>query len=268
MADALDLAFTEIYHSIPEPILRMAFKERAPNAQLLLPIHQVMCQRVIYDRVLKECNITGGLVKHIPLRPEYAEATIGTSLMASADGNYGRIYRIPAAERDNCNISDVIGISPPIALSQVSGLPSAGRNVINTAITALESYTGTSLQSLPLVELMRGNMVRVSPANYSDQLWIISVRLEYDTQFTNMNQQAIMPFARLVVAAVKAYIYNKLYIDLDRVAMEAGVELNAIRSVIERYEPEEETYKELLLQFTGGSILSPERKQRLFEYML
>lgn len=66
-------------------------------------------------------------------------------------------------------------------------------------------------------------------------------------------------FADLCVAAVKSYVYNTLFVPVDRAYVEAGFEISSIKSIIDGYSDSEQRYREMLDQFAGGAQLDPDR---------
>lgn len=272
MNNPIEHCLNQIFYRIPNEILNNVFQE-ASQTGFPLPTHEVIRQKIIVGRVLKECNIYGGKLKYIPLKAEYEESVDQSQLYSMSQYPNFKIYRIPEEEREGVEISDVIEVNPPMSNSgQIpypnAGLSGGGSTAQSKANDVLESYTGNTYFPKPMVELMSGDLVRLSPANYIMVDWVLTVKLCFDQNFTNMNNSAIMPMADLCVAATKSYIYNQLIIQLDRVSMEAGTELSNFRSIIEGYEPAEDEYRELLQQFAGGNQLDPQRMRQVLYHML
>ena len=55
---------------------------------------------------------------------------------------------------------------------------------------------------------------------------------------------------------------------IDQARIIHGSEQGVIRDIITKYESEEERYKELLSEFTGGVTLDPARMERIIRIML
>ena len=72
MNNALDIALTRIRATIPPEILDYAFTQRELREETF-PIDQLIIEKVIRPRVLKDMNITGGYQKKIMLRRSYIE---------------------------------------------------------------------------------------------------------------------------------------------------------------------------------------------------
>jgi len=143
-------------------------------------------------------------------------------------------------------------------------------NTMNDMVDqVLESHTFNNSRITPMAELLAGDLVRLIPGQSSHVDWVISARLAYEPNFSNLNQSAVLSFANLVVLATKAFIYNELIISLDEVSTMMGVEINTVKQIIESYAEADKEYDEMLTeQFTGGAQLDPRRMAILFNHML
>lgn len=272
MHNPLQAAFLHIEKSIPEEILKIAFKKESPTG-LPIPVYEVIRQDVISRFVLQECNLYGGVIKSIPLKQEYVERVLRSELRVFSLHNETEIYRIPPEERENSEIGEILDISPPINGTVMNGygtmgMANAGTSLMAAANRTLESQNARSFRGKPLVELLSGDLVRLSPASFVMYDWILTVRLMYDERFTNMNSGAIKPFCDLVLAAVKSYIYNKLIVKLDQYAIEGGALMPSIRAIIEEYKYAKEEYDKLILQFGGGVKLGNAAMMRLLHHIV
>lgn len=268
---ALDIALNEVRHNIPREILELVYvKSRlrnivgAPN-QAIAPCPYSWEQGVIDDvvcgRVLPCINITGGKVKEISLLSTYIE----TTSVSSTDWMMGMspysIYRIPPEERDNVPIVAVMGITPPVQLGNGLGILNAGgtNGPLQAARAMLDSYTLQSFVQTPAPELLAGDLIRISPSLTTPFDWVVHVRLAYDLNLLALQLSAILPFAELVLCAVKANIYTRTIIAIDQGLLQFGQELNAIRGIIDSYGTANDRYQELLTAFTGGATIDPKR---------
>ena len=109
MNSALEIALVKIHSSIPPEILEYTFANRELRNEVV-SIDDMILQKVIRYRVIKDMNTEGGKFKEILLRREYMEP-----LYRNYDDNMmhtGRwsVYRIPAEEREGRPIVEVTNL--------------------------------------------------------------------------------------------------------------------------------------------------------------
>ena len=272
MNNVIDKILTEIRFNIPEEILKLGFMPSDANAyDSVLSLDELMLTTVIRARVLKDANIYGGKTKDIVLRPEYREKLTRNRDDAQMNTGPFSLYRIPADERENSPISEVHHL---IYRGNYAGyVPNTngwqgGVNLMTLGNAILDSHTFASMPPRPKVELLSGDLVRLIPSQHSQEIWVMTCRICYDENFTNLNTSAINPLADLCVCAVKSYIYNRLIIQLDRGQIEAGTEIGTFKSIIEGWSDQYDRYKELLDLFRGSILLDPLFMTKLLPYML
>lgn len=273
MNNPIDMALTKTVHSIPPQILDVAMRTANRRWKESNHIASFICQHIIQDRVYKDCNLSAGMVKTIALRNEWIE----TGYMehggyAGDDGPY-TLYRIPAQFRDNMPITNVLSIQYPYNTYLGGGigdmaLGSGGFNLVEQLDQVLNSYTLATPRNHPTVRLMSGDLVKLTPSQYANQNWLLTVMINYDPQFTNLHNSAVPVFQNLVMLATKQWCYNNLYIDVDRAYMETGVDIGAFKTVLETYADAGQLYDEELLKWRGVGNMDPTRRARLLQFML
>ena len=270
-ADALTTALQKVMFSIPPEILDATFTPAARRTTLDMCI----VNDVIRGMVLTDCNIRGGKVVDIVLSQENAvpvDAPVPYTLGPSGTWS---IYRVPPSARENKDISAVIGIRFPYNLyagtNQVS--PCAGNyngavSVPQLACAVLNSHTFAEAVTTPTPILLEGNTIKLDPPQLSHLDWILRCRLAFDIDFTNMDVNTLPTFAKLVVAAVKWYIFKENIIKMGKTYLSGGQELGVFKEHVESYRDQEEKYDELLTEFLGASILDPSRLNKIIQWML
>jgi hypothetical protein len=269
MINPIDHVMTRITYTIPMELMTLAFAKYLKIQNRGVSVPQLIETHVIRGRVLKDCNLMGGNYKDIILRYDYMEKVLPVYAGYGLDINYS-LYRIPAEERENLPISEVIHLTYPGPA--VAGMPPAqmnfGATVGTLAAAALDSQTfGTSIVR-PIPELLSGDLVRLVPAQYNGNEWVLKCRLAYDDQFTSLNSSAIEVLAELCLAAMKHYIYVNLSIAIDRSVVEMGFDIGRIREFVDEYKEAEQRYKELLKDFSGTATLSVSGVRNLLQYIL
>lgn len=269
MNNAMELALIRINSTIPAEILQHAFRVRDPWERNL-PLEQVVIKRVIHYRVLKDINVFGGKATEIVLQPEYLEKIEMTNDDAVSRTGPFSLYRIPPAARENAPIVEVHALNysgnyssfmPNQVWRGASSAPAAAEAV-------LDSHTFASSPPKPQVQLLSGDLVKLTPSQHATVPWVMYCRIAYDPEFTNLNTTAMETFSKVCEHAVKAYIYNKLVIEINRAFLEHGVDLGVFKEIIDRYADSEERYNELISEMNGAVILDPARMGNILQYML
>ena len=243
MNNAIDLALTTITNEIPPDVLIYAFSQRTAE-EATWSVQQMVLDKVIQDRVLKDLNVHGGKLKHIVLLPKYREHLRMDVHDAYMHTGPFSLYRIPPEERE--------------------GLPNL--NTLGQAV--LDSHTFASSPPKPNVELLSGDLVKLWPAQHSIIIWVMSCSIAYDKDFTNLNNSSLETFEELCLEATKAWIYNQTIITLDRGYVEAGYEIGELKRTIDTYSDSRQRYRELRDQMAGAMGLDPVRTYELLGYIL
>lgn len=253
-----------ISNTIPRKILDEAFQ---PDRHYVT-LDERIREEVIVGRVLPDCNLFAGKTAKISLQSNWKEyTTVPPMIGLISAGNY-TVYRIPPEVRDNRNIVSVQSMDYPIAffagdmLTQ-NAMGYNGRTSGDLACMALSGLTGRGASVRPTPILRESNMIYVHPPQSSHIDWLLTCRLEYDDQFLNMENNSVMPLAQLMECAVKAYIYNRLALEIDSMRMEGGYDFSKFKDIVESYADQNDKYDELLLAFRGSATLDIERMGRL-----
>ena len=271
MNNALDVALTRVLATIPNELLTLAFTVREPY-QKTYPLEQMILEKVVRGIVRKDANIYGGKKKQIVLLPEYREQLKWDRSDAHTFTGLFSLYRIPPSEREGQEIVEVDGLlyrgnySAGIAPYTAGWTGGATEQMI--AATVIDSHTGFSSPPRPDVTLLAGDLVRLTPSQHGEVVWVLSCRIGYDQDFTNLNTAAIPLFTDVVIAATKMYCYNKLIVPTDKAFIESGYELSSYKMILDGWSDSQDRYKELLKEFVGSMLLDPEKLRPLLRYML
>ena len=270
MNQAMELAIISIFNNIPREILQIGFQDKEPF-EATLPLEQLIISRVIRKRVLKEVNVFGGKTTQIVLHYKYLEEfRYDESDYYARTGIYS-LYRIPPEEREYCPIVEVHNLM--YAGNYAGHYPQSsgwmgGQTVPSLGQAVLDSHTFASSPPKPMVEVLNGDLIKLTPSQHAHVPWLMSCRISYDENATNMATNMIEPFAKVCTAAVKAYLYNTMIIRLNKAYITQGYELSEYKSIIDRYADQEERYQELKNELAGAAMLSPDRIMTILKYRL
>lgn len=262
MNNALDIALTRIMFTIPKDVLTLAFQNKADPSEAEFTLEELILQKVIQARVYKDTNLYGGKLKKILLMPDWITNLKYTVADAHLQTGPYSIYRIPPFARENLPLVEVHSVTYRGSSSGFfpgGAVYDYGMTALDLGADVLDSHTMRTSIQRPCVTLLSGDLVKLHPSQQNLQIWLLSCRLAYDSEFTNINTSAMDTFADLCVAAVKSYVYNTLFVPVDRAYVEAGFEISSIKSIIDGYSDSEQRYREMLDQFAGGAQLDPDR---------
>jgi len=270
MVNPFQLVMVRVTMGIPKPILQAAIRKYNLDNKTTYTITSFI-QEVIMDKVvLPETNLSGGLVKTIPLRAEWMESMKGDhGGYAGDDGPYS-LFRIPPEARDNKPISNILSLQYPYNTYLGGGVNSSdigvgGYCLVDQVDELLNSYTLSRPRNHPVARLLSGDLIKITPTQYAAQNWLLTCRIDFDSTFTNLHDHAVPILANLVLYATKQWIHTNLLIDIDRAWMETGQDIGTFKSIIEGYSDAAQQYQEEMIKWRGVSWLEPNvRRQMLY----
>lgn len=270
MANAINIALTEIEFRIPPEILNYVFTDRLPHEATYSP-SEMLLNRVIRTKVFDDMNLSGGRPTNIPLLESYIEKlTFDTADRYQHTGPFS-IFRIPPEIREN---EPIIAVNALTYWGNYSGqVPHlAGHNQGATFTTAgaavLQSHTGSGSPPKPNIEIMSGDLIKLYPTQHNFIPWQLNCRIGYDKDFTNLNSDAITIFKQLCLEASKMYIYNKVVIRLDKGQIDAGYELGEVKRIIDSYAEAPARYDELLPRMQAAMSYDVGRLYTALAYLI
>lgn len=269
MIDALRTAFAEI-HTIPEEILELAFD----NVHMDVSLDERIRREVINKRVRNDTSIFAGPLFEFVIQADWGKYTELPSIYAlGVSGTYSA-FRIPPEARDHRDISCVVDVSFPYTIANggvtnyYTDCNNGGNTLSNLACAALRAQTGAGIIANPRGKVHPGNVITLEPKMISFVPWRVTVRLEFDENFSGMEVSALRPFALLCRYAVQAYIYSKLIVKVESNMVYRGVTLGSVRDIVSSFQDSNEKYEEQMLQFRGGSAYDTDRLTKILQHCI
>ena len=262
-----------VTQNIPPDILRIAVNHFNREYKKNYTVTSFIQEHIMTRIVLPEANLSGGMVKTIPLKNEWLERTPGDhGGYAGDDGPYS-LFRIPPEARDGKPISNILSIQYPYNTYLGGGVNSSdiglgGFCLVDQLDEVLNSYTLARPRNHPVGQLLAGDLVRITPTQYSVQNWLMTCRIDFDSSFTNLHDHALPILANLVMIATKQWIFTNIMIDIDRAAMETGADIGVIKSTIEGYSDAAQQYTEEMIKWRGCAWLQPQVRRQMLLYQL
>ena len=243
LAKSLD----EIRFSIPIQVLEEAFREKRPYwKKAPIGLDELIMTKVIRPRVLVDCNLVGGIMVNIPL----------DGLSGEFIDNFTQVYRIPKDRTNNKSIVSVTSVNyMPLTTSFTGGglgygavAPLSMNEVSNTAQRIADSVSGVPPISNHDVSLIGENVVLIRNQNRVTSAYVLRCILSNEENLNNISPRSYLTFSELCIWAVKAFIYNELYIRVGQAYLEGGQELGEMKSYIDSLSDANENYKTFLAE--------------------
>jgi hypothetical protein len=242
--NAIQYALSNLRHSIPEPVLKLAFAPRNivhPTVRWqqnndFFSIDHAIRDKVIEGRVNIDTNLVGGTQVAIDLRSVPWEQFDPTT----------RVFRIPYASSGGLRIVSVQTLNY-MTFHGVGGTqPGGSSQLLSGAMDLYRAVASMPIVSTANCQIIGDNviLVRDSIQHLSDQLAMTCV-VENDSQMANLNPGIFPLYGRLVELAVKAYVYTHCQIPMDQGVLHGGMSLGRITDIVDNYSDANEMYREL-----------------------
>lgn len=268
--DTVTYLLSHVKQSLPPEILEMAFKPGKYNTT----VEQRIITEVIEGPILDDCNLVAGKRRDIILNPSWKlDIDPEPDLAMAGSGLQGAYYKIPEGPREGRNIASVVGIIPSLVSSlpgsvvSYNGQASMGNTAGGLISEMLNTRTMGQYPITPLVTLEGTNIIRFFPEQLIEGC-VVSVFLEYDADFLNLNNSGIIALRKLVLCAVQKYIGTNLRLPVGETEIVAGMEISDVREIVNDCIQKGEEYDNLLVKYKGAATFDTRTISRLMWHML
>lgn len=246
---------------IPLQILNIAFANPVNSLNLNAPLSltERIMQEVIRPVVLKDLkNISG---KHVMI-PLTDDKIIGRS-----QGMYGGTvvtYYIKPEAIENREIVSALSVSyTPYLMTASRDMASAASSFFNNyndtssvGMRLMDSATNVPIVSTAQVELVGTHTVVVRNTIHESRLFDLRCVISGDDDVNIFTARATRHVRTLCEYAIKAYIYNKMIVELDSGYLQGGRELSAIKNKVEEWADAAELYETYLREDMSKAAFS------------
>lgn len=260
-------AVDEVSRRIPKQILDKVFVAPSKDWRQA-PVNNVAEQikeKVIYPRVITDCNLVGGA--HVRIRLDDVPYDV-------AENDYTHIYRIPKDKTNGRTITSVLDVAYGTqyqAQSHRGGIGmSRGGAAVMMASAVMEAQLRPSHTNTARVTLVGENTVMVQDTVMLAANLYLRCIIAHDENMSHLQARNYRPFARLVELAVKAHIYNEYVILMDMGELHGGAQLGRFKEIIDGYADAETMYQEYLTEKWQkiDFMNSPENLQRFIQLLV
>ncbi len=229
----IDYLVSVIKRNIPNEILTMVFIDFIKINTLRTNLDYYIKQKVIYDWVVKDCNLVGGIETVIDITTTRRENVDGGILIYVGFG--------PTAGKNIMSVLSIgygytsyFGNQPGIvsALTEPLQVSDSRIELVGDNIIFVEGYVGINITNLRCV-------------------------LENDKDFNNISPRSLPKLSELTLLAAKAYIFNAARIKLGNATIINGIDMPQIIEIVSSYSDSYEQYHEMLInQWTKINMLN------------
>lgn len=258
----LSLALNEVHNGdIPVEILEEAFVIPFRTERFApVSMDAMIIQEVIQKRVLPDLNIEYATRINIPL---------GQCIVTPVT-TQDYIVEVPEELVNGRKIITVLGINftQVIAGDTMYGNGTIVGNQSGMLVAAQKMANATSGMSPNYdvnVDMISGSTFRIRRAGYLNMSCQVELILENDPELNNIPITAAKYLKKLVVLAVKAYLYRKLRIRLNQAKLDGGSELTAFSEFVESYRDANEQYLEELRY--AGSVQWQASEEMKYDFL-
>lgn len=257
--DAVSHALAEVADRIPPQVLDLVFKAPVRSRKHeRRDIEFAIRDKIIEGRVRRTVNTVGATMVEIPT----------SGLRREEIDKFNYIYRVPMTLTGGREISSVVALS----YSTNSGAGLGSQLQTNTNSTVMENAgmaLANSHMPIPISQTAQLSIIGLNTVHIEDYTpvssnsWLRCI-LTSDKDYGHIKPAYYDRFAKLVLLATKAYIFNIYEVELGMGKIVGGVELSEIKNIIDRYSNADEEYEEFV-ETTWRKVAAlndPKRKQR------
>jgi len=256
-------AIDHVKARIPPQVLRYAFMSNSRGYGFTpKTIDSQIMDLVIRPMVMVDCNLVGGTEVLIDLSRVPSERT--------DDVTY--VFRVPKEITNGQSIMSllhVLHVDPTKQLQQSLAGALSGNAMLRLTQGITDALAMLPVMSTANIELIAENTVMVKDNVFLPRTSYLRCIITHDTNLTKIRPRYYTIFAKMVLHAVKGYIYNHTRVDLDEGAMKGGHELGIISSLIDGYADDYEMYDEMVVKWAKILILNDrESKSRTIRSLI
>lgn len=255
----------DVMFLIPEEVLRLAFlpKYNGWNAPAQSLEDQIL-SLVVKARVIPDASIAKG--EHMTIR-------LGDITPKFID-DWRCIYEIPERKLLGKTILSVIDISYSPYSGGVGSFgyayggvgPMFSQDFMTAATQMVEANAAVPNVSTARVELAGENTILIEDSQRYNTAYYLNCYVTDNNYLNKIDPRSFEYFSTLVEHAVKAYIYRKLRVALDKGYIEGGAELGVIKDIVMEFADSETNYRTFLKE-TWAAVAFMDNRPRYMRFI-
>lgn len=259
----LALVAQQMHFRIPKRLLELCFTERAQRWRgAPTNIDEAIKNQVLRPRVLLDCNLVGGTEVWLSLESVPYERT----------DDYTSVYRIPKSRTQNRSIMSALNVTftDPLRGNSFGITGAVGMSTeLQAAQAVMDAHASIPITSTARVQLIGENTVMVQDTMLLPPSIYIRCILANDENLNHLQLRSYPQFVKLCELAVKAYVYNKLVIEVDIGEIEGGQVIGKIKEILDSYSDSEIQYQDYMTTtFQKVLFMNDEETYRRFMAVL
>ena len=229
-------ALSEVGYSIPLEILELAFIEGRGSYKQTISLDERMMNKVIRPRVLIDCNLVGGVQAVIPINKCTVEY----------GSNNEAIITVGKHLTNNKSILSALSLVTNISSNLTGSVNDPGNAMLGTGVNILNGLDDLNVTQTAKLELIADNKILVEEYGVGFIDGAVRCMIENSTNLSNISPRSSSKFSKLVVLAIKAYIYNNQLVKLGKGYLYNGHDLGVIKEIVDGYSDANEMYTDYL----------------------
>jgi len=233
---AVQKALDEVRFTIPREILEVVFTPKNIKWRSNPPsLDEQIMAAVVRPRVLVDCDLVGGTEAFIPL----------DGIPYERHDDYTSVYRIPKDRTQGRSINSVLNItfSDPSKVSSY-GVAAGQQNtmMLQVGSSVMDAQGSIPVTSTAKIQLIGENVVMVRDTVILPANVYLRCILANDENMAGLQMRSYHHFAKLVVLAVKAHVFNNYAIQMDVGQLLGGMQLGRFKEIVDTYADSNELY--------------------------
>lgn len=261
--NAIKYALARASFDIPEEIILNAYDKRSGFGLKPESIESIMEREVIRKRVMADLDVKHGMTMWVDL------ATVGVTV---TDDAFSFIYDIPNKLLDGRRLISVLSIHFMDHFRLLSyGNPGVNNmSALNRVSRAIvDSNTNIPTYDTKSMEVIGDNTVLVRYGQIPQANMFMICNVTNDADLNNFHPGIFPVFAELCTEAIKADIYRRVSIRMDRSEMINGVSIGKFREIIDGYADAGKNYADILKRMVRALRMNDlPTKQTLIGYAM
>lgn len=239
--NAKQFSINKVKQAINSKLLHLAFMAKANAYNINTTLDSQIENLVLTPMVLTDCNVTTSNTVKISLYD------CNITQYNNYDGTISTVIVIPDSVIGNKKVTE--GISIGTGVSTATELPTSNLSLSTLAVNTFNSNIpsmGTNNATVPITDLrlMGHNTIITNNDVFRIPNAVVELNISINEDFSDIPPVTYIDFSKMVILAVKSFIYRELSVELEEGSLYYGHSLTKLSSIIDTYEDTFNEYTE------------------------